>query len=85
MQPTIEQIGDVLTVTADLSYCSICACMQTQHKLQLDARDEGRYVPPIYQSPDVQSMTRGYPADGAYQGNAYSTAVPPQGYPAMRR
>ncbi len=27
---------------SDAVYISVCACMQTQHKLQLDARDEGR-------------------------------------------
>ena len=26
---------------SDVVYCSVCACMQAQHKAQLDARDQG--------------------------------------------
>lgn len=76
--PALEEVGALLTCAADLSYCSICACMQTQHKLQLDARDEGRYIPPtgMYAVPDTQSMS-GYPDNS----NPYQ-AAPPAGYPA---
>lgn len=36
------QLGDLAHNVADAVYTSTCACMQTQHKVQLDARDEGR-------------------------------------------
>lgn len=36
-----DQLGDLMHTMADGVYCSVCACMQTQHKLQLDARDAG--------------------------------------------
>lgn len=70
--PSLEEVGALLTCAADLSYCTICACYQSQHKLQLDARDEGRYVPPVFQPPPVEVMT-------GYQ------AFPQQGYPTMYR
>ena len=36
-----EQLGDLVHTMSDGVYISVCACMQTQHKLQLDARDAG--------------------------------------------
>ena len=36
-----EQLGDLVHTLSDGVYISVCACMQTQHKLQLDARDAG--------------------------------------------
>eukprot|EP00242_Pyramimonas_sp_CCMP2087_P012145 CAMPEP_0198212822 /NCGR_PEP_ID=MMETSP1445-20131203/27801_1 /TAXON_ID=36898 /ORGANISM="Pyramimonas sp., Strain CCMP2087" /LENGTH=197 /DNA_ID=CAMNT_0043887369 /DNA_START=104 /DNA_END=694 /DNA_ORIENTATION=- len=38
----IEQAADILTCIADLTYMSVCACMQTQHKVELDVRDGDR-------------------------------------------
>ncbi|KAK3283687.1 hypothetical protein CYMTET_8624 [Cymbomonas tetramitiformis] len=35
----IEQIADILDCLADIVYMSVCACMQTQHKVELDVRD----------------------------------------------
>lgn len=32
--PSLEELGALLTCMADLSYCSICACYQTQHKVR---------------------------------------------------
>ena len=40
----IEQISEILSLIADLLWCSVCACMQAQHKHQLDIRDG--VVPP---------------------------------------
>jgi hypothetical protein len=59
----LEEAGVVLTLGSDLTYCSVCSCMQTQHKLQLDARDEGRYTPPAFACvpPGAQGM-EGYGA-----------------------
>lgn len=63
--PALEDAGAVLTQAADLTYCSVCSCMQTQHKLQLDARDEGLYEAPAFLSPPgMQTMTGGYGAAG---------------------
>jgi hypothetical protein len=65
--PALEEVGAVLTVSADLTYCSVCSCMQTQAKLQLDARDEGRYVVPAFMAPGQQSMDYGaVPQAGFY-------------------
>jgi len=39
-----EQYGDLAHTCADSIYYSTCACFQTQHKIQLDARDAGEVV-----------------------------------------
>ena len=36
---TLGQIADLISVIADLVWTSVCACIQTQHKVQLDERD----------------------------------------------
>ena len=38
------QYGDLAHTLADGLYYGSCACMQTQHKIQLDARDMGKVV-----------------------------------------
>lgn len=40
----LQSFADLLNIIADATYCSVCACMQTQHKAQLDVRDG--LVPP---------------------------------------
>ena len=67
----LEEAGVVLTVAADATYCTVCGCMQTQHKLQLDALEEGRYTAPAFMPPASQSMDGGYgstkpPQQGMY-------------------
>ena len=42
----LEQISDVLDCVADVTYCSVCACMQTQHHEQLKVRDPNARPPP---------------------------------------
>jgi hypothetical protein len=81
--PALEEAGALLTVGADLTYCSVCSCMQTQHKMQLDARDEGRYVTPAFMAvPGAQGMD-GYGAVPTPQAGFYPAPVAqPQGYPA---
>jgi hypothetical protein len=39
-----EQNAELVHTLADAIYYSTCACMQTQHKVQLDARDRGQVV-----------------------------------------
>mmetsp|Transcript_20357 Transcript_20357/g.24418 ORF Transcript_20357/g.24418 Transcript_20357/m.24418 type:complete len:284 (+) Transcript_20357:85-936(+) len=38
----LEQLADIFSWLADMAYCSVCACMQTQHKAELDVRDGKR-------------------------------------------
>ena len=81
--PALEEIGIVLTFASDLTYCSMCSCMQTQHKLQLDARDEERYVVPSFMTvpPGPQSMDGGYGAVPTPTAGFYpATTAPPAGY-----
>eukprot|EP00238_Polyblepharides_amylifera_P006760 CAMPEP_0196594888 /NCGR_PEP_ID=MMETSP1081-20130531/79588_1 /TAXON_ID=36882 /ORGANISM="Pyramimonas amylifera, Strain CCMP720" /LENGTH=177 /DNA_ID=CAMNT_0041919281 /DNA_START=257 /DNA_END=790 /DNA_ORIENTATION=- len=79
----IEQLADIMDCIADLAYCSVCACMQTQHKVELDVRDgkkppkEGCAGPGgggVMTSPPMQQQM-GY---GAPPPQNYG--VPPQGY-----
>ena len=42
--------------------------MQTQHKLQMDARDEGRYVAPAFMAPPGMQIMDGYGAVGPQSG-----------------
>jgi hypothetical protein len=61
--------------------------MQTQHKLQLDARDEGRYTAPAFMAvPQAQGMD-GYGAVPAPQAGFYPApaAAPQPGYPPTYR
>lgn len=70
-------------------YYSVCACMQTQHKIELDKRD-GKFGDPSPMTvPPLQQMSRldqphgqaiGYPPAN---GTPYGQPQPPnQGYPA---
>ncbi|XP_044477363.1 uncharacterized protein LOC123204653 isoform X2 [Mangifera indica] len=89
----LQEASQILNLLADLVYCSVCACMQTQHKVELDKRD-GVFGPQPMSVPPVQQMSRidqqypvsvGYPPQqGAYgQPYAYPPAYPPpaQSYP----
>lgn len=89
----ISEASQILSCLADLVYCSVCACMQTQHKVEMDKRD-GKFGPqPAMAVPPVQQMSRidqpvppsvGYAPQPAYgQNYGYPPAPPPaQGYPA---
>ncbi|CAL8465263.1 g4798 [Coccomyxa elongata] len=78
-----DELGELAHCTdniAQVAWCSVCACMQAQHKVQLDERD-GRGAPPPpnpLQAPGVQMMgpsAYAGPPPGGPQGG------PPQGYP----
>lgn len=87
----LREASQVLNILADLTYCTVCACMQTQHKIEMDKRD-GNFGPqPMMAVPPVQQMSRfnqptpppvGYPSQPAY-GQPYGYPPPPQaqGYP----
>ncbi|XP_061999871.1 pollen-specific leucine-rich repeat extensin-like protein 3 [Rosa rugosa] len=74
-----SELGDIaecLGCISDTVYCSVCACMQTQHKIELDKRD-GKYAPqPVMAAPPTQQMSR---ADHSIPSPGY----PPQGSPPM--
>eukprot|EP00271_Cylindrocystis_brebissonii_P019452 TRINITY_DN5910_c0_g1_i1.p1 TRINITY_DN5910_c0_g1~~TRINITY_DN5910_c0_g1_i1.p1 ORF type:complete len:217 (-),score=19.00 TRINITY_DN5910_c0_g1_i1:336-986(-) len=66
-----DALGDLsqaLNCLADIAWCSVCACMQAQHKVQLDKRDGKFGDPPVMAPPAPQFMMRmdqpatGYPA-----------------------
>lgn len=86
----IQEASQLLSCLADMVYCTVCACMQTQHKIEMDKRD-GMFGPQPMAIPPVQQMSRidqpfppsvGYPPQPAY-GQPYGYP-PPQahGYPA---
>ncbi|BAT73049.1 uncharacterized protein LOC124839910 [Vigna umbellata] len=89
----IQEASQLLSCLADFVYCTVCACMQTQHKIEMDKRD-GKFGPqPVMSVPPVQQMSRidqqvppsvGYAPQPAYgQPYGYPPAPPPsQGYPA---
>ncbi|WOG85818.1 hypothetical protein DCAR_0105011 [Daucus carota subsp. sativus] len=84
----ISEASQVLNCLSDMVYCTVCACMQTQHKIEMDKRD-GRFGPQPMTVPPPQQMSRtdqpypppvGYPQ--AYGQAAYGYPQgPPQGYP----
>ena len=47
----LEQISDVLDCIADVTYCSVCACMQTQHHEQRARARPQRDAPPPRHNP----------------------------------
>ncbi|MCO5602468.1 hypothetical protein L7F22_056600 [Adiantum nelumboides] len=86
----LNEAADLLSCLANAVYCSVCACMQTQHKVELDKRD-GKFGP--MQAPPSQQMSRfdqaippavgytpGYAAPPVYGQPAYGQPYPPPGY-----
>nr|VDD49357.1 unnamed protein product [Brassica oleracea] len=78
----LSEASQLLSCLADMVYCTVCACMQTQHKVEMDKRD-GKFGPQPMAVPPPQVMSRidqatppaiGYPPQGYPQH-------PPQGYP----
>ncbi|KAB1210597.1 hypothetical protein CJ030_MR6G010893 [Morella rubra] len=54
----LQEASQRLNCFADLTYCTVCACMQTQHKIEMDKRD-GKFEPqPMMGVPPVQHMSR---------------------------
>ncbi|GFP88911.1 hypothetical protein PHJA_001034800 [Phtheirospermum japonicum] len=86
----LSEASQILSCLSDMVYCSVCACMQTQHKVEMDKRD-GKFGPqPAMAVPAVQQMSRldqpyppavGYPPP-AYGHPQYPPPPPqPAGYP----
>lgn len=91
-----EEIGDLaqfLDCIADILWYTVCGCMQTQHKAEMDNRDAGGGAAGgpggAMQAPGVQMIPMGQPAHGQayppgqapYQGYPPAQGMP-QGYPA---
>lgn len=90
----ISEASQLLSCLADMVYCTVCACMQTQHKIEMDKRD-GMFGPQAMAVPPMQQMSRidqpippsaGYPPQPVY-GQPYgypppqAQGYPPAGYP----
>ncbi|PKA60418.1 hypothetical protein AXF42_Ash008478 [Apostasia shenzhenica] len=81
----LQEASQILNFLADFVYCSVCACMQTQHKVEMDKRD-GKFGPqPVMAVPQVQQMSRfdqPVPAMAAYppQPAYWQQPPPPAGY-----
>uniref|UniRef100_A0ACD5WPX0 Uncharacterized protein n=1 Tax=Avena sativa TaxID=4498 RepID=A0ACD5WPX0_AVESA len=86
----LSEASQILSCLSDMVYCSVCACMQTQHKVEMDKRD-GKFGPQPMSVPPVQQMSRidqpipppaGYAPQPAY-GQPYGgyPQPPAQGYP----
>ncbi|KAL7122970.1 hypothetical protein ACP275_01G077500 [Erythranthe tilingii] len=82
----LSEASQILSCLSDMVYCSVCACMQTQHKIEMDKRD-GKFGPqPVMSVPAVQQMSRldqQYPPTAGYPAPAYGQPnyPPPGGYP----
>ncbi|GAX84725.1 hypothetical protein CEUSTIGMA_g12147.t1 [Chlamydomonas eustigma] len=80
----IQSLAQLIQLIADLVWCSVCACMQTQHRIEMDERDKnpGSYGPPLppphMMAPAVQMIPMPPPLPGAYPP---PQGYPPQGYP----
>jgi hypothetical protein len=81
----IREAAHIIDCVADSLYCSICACMQTQHKVQLDARDANpALIMPFspYMAPLAQTM--GVPINTPppqQPGGGYAYPPPGAAYP----
>ncbi|KAK4354590.1 hypothetical protein RND71_026784 [Anisodus tanguticus] len=83
----ISEASQLLSCLSDMVYCTVCACMQTQHKVEMDKRD-GKFGPQPMAVPPLQQMSRldqPYPPTVGYPPPAYDAAYgqppPQQGYP----
>lgn len=74
----LAELSQCLDCVADILWCTVCTCIQTQHKAELEHRDQAGNAPAPGQAPGVQMI----PMPGAYNGppppGAY-TGPPPQG------
>ncbi|KAF2573299.1 hypothetical protein F2Q70_00001320, partial [Brassica cretica] len=85
----LSEASQILSCCADMVYCTVCACMQTQHKLEMDKRD-GVFGSQPMGVPPAQQMSRfdqpappvGYPPASYPPAQGYPPAsYPPPGYP----
>ncbi|KAK7307867.1 hypothetical protein VNO77_41294 [Canavalia gladiata] len=74
----IREASQWLSCIAETVYCSVCACMQTQHKIEMDKRDNKFEPNPMLGIPTVQQMSRFDQAVPPFVGYA---PQPAYGYP----
>jgi hypothetical protein len=83
----VRQAAHIIDCIADSVWCSVCACMQTQHKVQLDARDANpALIMPLnpYMAPLAQAMgvpTNNIPPPPQQPGGGYAYPPPGGAYP----
>ncbi|GFR45597.1 hypothetical protein Agub_g6993 [Astrephomene gubernaculifera] len=87
----LHDVAQFVDCLADFTWCTVCACMQTQAKAELDYRDAnpGAVPPPlpgvVMQPPGVQMIPMGAqpppPPPGAYPQQPYAQQQPYAGYP----
>ncbi|CAN4108992.1 unnamed protein product [Withania somnifera] len=80
----IHDAAQLLNCLSDVVYCTVCSCMQTQHKVEMDKRD-GKFGPRPMAVPPVQQMSRldqpVPPPVGYAQPQGYPSMQQPHGYP----
>ncbi|CAA2986137.1 PLAC8 family [Olea europaea subsp. europaea] len=75
----ISEASQILSCLADMVYCTVCACMQTQHKIEMDKRD-GKFGQQPMAVPPPQQMSRldqQYPPTVGYPPPAYGQSYYP--------
>ncbi|MQL89328.1 hypothetical protein Taro_021901 [Colocasia esculenta] len=87
----LQDAAQILNCFSNAVYLTVCACMQTQHKVEMDKRDGKFGPPPVMAVPPPQQMSRfdqpvpppaGYLPQPGY-GQPYAYPPPPaQGYTA---
>ncbi|UPR00782.1 hypothetical protein HOP50_06g40980 [Chloropicon primus] len=94
-EPGLREAAQTVDAVADLVYCSVCACMQTQHRDQIKFRNENmQCICPIVEgnpmlAPPQAVMTANpgltfqYPTINHSTGQAQGVPVPGQGYPGQ--
>ncbi|KAI3713426.1 hypothetical protein L1987_72003 [Smallanthus sonchifolius] len=84
----LNEASQLLNCLADLVFCSVCSCMQTQHKVEMDKRD-GKFGARPMDVPPVQEMSRigqSYPSPHVQYGQPpYAQGYPPAAYPPQHQ
>lgn len=84
-EQSLQQLAQLTDLIADVMWLTVCGCMQTQHKVQMDERDAGRTrAPAPYVAPAPQGMHPGaappqYPSAYAAPAPQYPPAYTAQG------
>nr|XP_043608577.1 leucine-rich repeat extensin-like protein 2 [Erigeron canadensis] len=73
----LNDASQLLNCLADMVFCTVCACMQTQHKAEMDKRD-GKFGMRPMEVPPVQEMSR---IDQSYPPPHLQYGQPQYGYP----
>ncbi|KAK4748639.1 hypothetical protein SAY87_015225 [Trapa incisa] len=73
----LSEASQLLNCLADMVYCTVCACMQTQHKIEMDKRD-GMFGDAPMAVPPMQQMSR---FDQPYPPSVGYSVQPGYGYP----